>query len=147
MNLNNVYNASRNKKNILTHTQTNLKSFRKDAIVYKTKSVDEEKIKLKNILFSKNTHNYQMSQRLANQIEDLIKKTKINFKKSNGINNNSNIFYNGNDKGSKKSIIENSNISSSCRNSNKFINSNNLNVRINSEDRKEKIIRIISPKK
>ena len=86
-------------------------------------------------------------QRLANQIEDLIKKTKINFKKSNGINNNSNIFYNGNDNGSKKSIIENSNISSPCRNSNKFINSNNLNVRINSEDRKEKIIRIISPKK
>ena len=149
MNLNNVYNASRNKKNILTHTQTNLKSFRKDAIVYKTKSVDEEKIKLKNILFgiSKNTHNYQMSQRLANQIEDLIKKTKINFKHSNGMNNNSNNFYNGNEKGSKKSIIENSNISSSCRNSNKFINNANLNVRINSEDRKEKIIRIISTKK
>ena len=158
MNLNNIYNNSRNKKNMITHTQTNLKSFRKDAIVYKTKSVDEEKTKLKYILFgiNKNSNNYQMSQRLQNQIEELIKKSKISLKHSNGLNNISNNFYNGNEKLSKKSIIENSNISIpnnysgsniSCRrNSNKGINVN-LNVRTNSEERKKKIIRIISPKK
>ena len=141
---------------MITHTQTNIKSFRKEAVVYKTKSIDEEKIKLKNILFginkNKNLSNYQMSQRIASQIEELIKKSKINLKH----NNNSNNFYHGNDKGSKKSIIENSNISInnnysgsniSCRgNSNKVININ-LNNRINSDDRKERIIRIISQKK
>ncbi len=156
MNSNKIYKISRNKKNMITHTQTNLKSFRKEAVVYKTKSIDEEKIKLKNILFginkNKNLSNYQMSQRIASQIEELIKKSKINLKH----NNNSNNFYHGNDKGSKKSIIENSNISIhnnysgsniSCRgNNNKIINVN-LNIRMNSDDRKNKIIRIISPKK
>ena len=160
MNLNNIYKVSRNKKNMMVHTHTNLKSFRKDAIVYKTKSIDEEKIKLKNILFgiNKNPQNYQMNKRLVSQIEDLIKHSKISFKHvSNGISiNSSNNFYNGNEKGSKKSIIENCNTSIpinysgsniSCRgNSNKVININ-LNNRINSDDRKERIIRIISQKK
>ena len=151
MNSNKIYKISRNKKNMITHTQTNLKSFRKEAVVYKTKSIDEEKIKLKNILFginkNKKLSNYQMTQRIASQIEELIKKSKINLRHNNNFSN---------DKESKKSIIENSNISInnnysgsniSCRgNNNKIINVN-LNIRMNSDDRKNKIIRIISPKK
>ena len=160
INLNNIYNFSRNKKNMITHTQTNVKTFRKDPISHK--SVDEEKIKLKNILFNinKRDHNYQMSQRLANQIEELIKKSKISSVKYNGLNsNNDNLknlnLYNGNEKGSKKSVIENS-ISSVHNGSNKSMRGNstkpinvnlNFNMRVNSEDRKEKIIRVISPKK
>ena len=156
MNLNNKYNNSRNKKQIMTHTQTNIKSFRKEQMTQKTKSIDDQKIKLKNILFGINRkdHNYNMSQRLVSQIEELIKKSKIPYIKHH--NGNSNIiFYNGNDKGSKKSIVENSNTSThnthsgsniSCRNSSKPINVN-LNSRINSEDRKDKIIRVISNKK
>ena len=119
-------------------------------------------IKLKNILFNinKRDHNYQMSQRLANQIEELIKKSKISSVKYNGLNsNNDNLknlnLYNGNEKGSKKSVIENS-ISSVHNGSNKSMRGNstkpinvnlNFNMRVNSEDRKEKIIRVISPKK
>ena len=160
INLNNIYNFSRNKKNMITHTQTNVKTFRKDPISHK--SVDEEKIKLKNILFNinKRDHNYQMSQRLANQIEELIKKSKISSVKYNGLNsNNDNLknlnLYNGNEKGSKKSVIENS-ISSVHNGSNKSMRGNstkpinvnlNLNMRVNSEDRKEKIIRVIYTKK
>ena len=160
INLNNIYNISRNKKNMITHTQTNVKTFRKEITSHK--SVDEEKNKLKNILsnINKKDPNYQMSQRLSSQIEELIKKSKIIYvKNNNGINNNNDNlknqgFYNGNDKGSKKSIIENS--VSSMNGSNKSIRGNtskpinvnlNLNMRINSEERKDKIIRVISPKK
>ena len=151
ININQIYKSSRNKKNMITQTQTNLKSFRKDNIVYKTKSIDEEKIKLKNILFginkNKKLSNYQMTQRIASQIEELIKKSKINLRHNNNFSN---------DKESKKSIIENSNISInnnysgsniSCRgNNNKIINVN-LNIRMNSDDRKDKIIKIRSTKK
>ena len=149
INLNNIYNASRNKKNMLTHTQTNIKTFRKDILIHKTKSIDEEK-KLKNILFNnKKNHNYQMSQRLVNQIEELIKKSKSPFRKYN-INNINNNFNNH-----KKMTIDNSNssihnnhsgTSIKLNSNNKTINVN-LNMKVNSEDRREKIIRMISPKK
>ena len=143
----NVCNGSRNKKNILTHTQTNIKTFRKDIMSHKTKSLDEEKLKLKNIFFgNKKIHHYQMSQRLVNQIEEIIKKSKTPFMKYNiGINNNLN---------NHKKTIEISN--SSLHNNNSGSNMSlklgsnktiNVNMKINSEDRKEKIIKMISPKK
>ena len=143
----NVCNGSRNKKNILTHTQTNIKTFRKDIMSHKTKSLDEEKLKLKNIFFgNKKIHHYQMSQRLVNQIEEIIKKSKTPFMKYNiGINNNLN---------NHKKTIEISN--SSLHNNNSGSNMSlklgsnktiNVNMKINSEERKEKIIRMISPKK
>ena len=134
---------------MLTHTQTNIKTFRKDILIHKTKSIDEEK-KLKNILFNnKKNHNYQMSQRLVNQIEELIKKSKSPFRKYN-INNINNNFNNH-----KKMTIDNSNssihnnhsgTSIKLNSNNKTINVN-LNMKVNSEDRREKIIRMISPKK
>ena len=100
-----------------------------------------------------------MSQRLANQIEELIKQSKVcSVKYNNGINCNNDNLKNrnlNNEKGSKKSVIENS-ISSVHNGSNKSMRGNstkpinvnlNFNMRVNSEDRKEKIIRVISPKK
>ena len=148
MNLN-FSNTSRNKKEIITHTHTNnIKSFRKENI-HKTKSIDEEKIKLKKTLFgvTNKGFNYQMSQRLVKQIDRLMKKTNIPF-----IKNHSN-FYNGTEKESKKSIIENSNNSinytqnvnhMSCRNISKKLN---LNKRIKSDDKKDRKIKYISSKK
>ena len=147
MNLN-FYNNSRNKKEIITHTHTNIKSLRKENI-NKTKSIDDEKIKLKKTLFAVTNKglNYQMSQRLVNQIDRLMKKTKIPFLK-----NHSN-FYNGTEKESKKSIIENSNNSinysqnlnhMTCRNYSKKMN---LNKRIKSDDKKDRKMRYISSKK
>ena len=143
----NVCNGSRNKKNILTHTQTNIKTFRKDIMSHKTKSLDEEKLKLKNIFFgNKKIHHYQMSQRLVNQIEEIIKKSKTPFMKYNiGINNNLNVH--------RKTIeISNSSLPNNNSGSNMSLklSSNktlNVNMKINSEDRKEKIIKMISPKK
>ena len=143
----NICNGSRNKKNILTHTQTNIKTFRKEIMSHKTKSLDEEKLKLKNVFFgNKKIHHYQMSQRLVNQIEEIIKKSKTPFMKYNiGVNNNLNIH---------RKTIENSN--SSLHNNNSGSNMSlklssnktlNVNMKINSEERKEKIIRMISPKK
>ena len=143
----NVCNGSRNKKNILTHTQTNIKTFRKDIMSHKTKSLDEEKLKLKNIFFgNKKIHHYQMSQRLVNQIEEIIKKSKTPFMKYNiGVNNNLNVH--------RKTIeISNSSLPNNNSGSNMSLKLNanktiNANIKINSEEKKEKIIRMISPKK
>ena len=144
----NFYNNSRNKKEIITHTHTNIKSLRKENI-NKTKSIDDETIKLKKSLFSVTNKglNYQMSQRLVNQIDQLMKKSKITFLK-----NHSN-FYKGTEKESKKSIIENSNHSINyTQNKNHMTYRNhskkmNLNKRIKSDDKKDRKIRYISSKK
>ncbi len=142
----NICNGSRNKKNILTHTQTNIKTFRKDIISHKTKSLDEEKLKLKNIFFgSKN--NYQMSQRLFNQIEELIKKSNAPFLKYNYLNKLNIHKKTINNNHSNSSLHNNY---SGCNISIKFNSSKTINVnsmKINNEDKKEKRIRIISPKK
>ncbi len=112
-------NVSRNKKNIITHTQTNIKTYRKD-ISHKTKSIDEEKLKLKNIFFG-NKNNYQMSQRLVNQIEELIKKSKTPFLKYNNMNNLNNL--------KKKIYNNNSNSNSSVYNNH---NGTNVSIKVNS---------------
>ena len=114
---------------------------------HKTKSLDEEKLKLKNIFFgNKKIHHYQMSQRLVNQIEEIIKKSKTPFMKYNiGVNNNLNVH--------RKTIeISNSSLPNNNSGSNMSLKLNanktiNANIKINSEEKKEKIIRMISPKK
>ena len=152
--INNIYKSSRNKKQIVTHTQTNIKSFRKESLVQKTKSIDEQKIKLKNILFGINKKNHKMNHKLASQIEELIKKSKIPIINHHNSTTNNNYFNNGNEKGSKKTIIENSNSSIHNTNSGSNISSRinslkqiNINSRIYSEDRKERIIKMIFSKK
>ena len=152
--INNIYKASRNKKQIVTHTQTNIKSFRKESLIQKTKSIDDQKIKLKNILFGINKNSHKMNQKLASQIEELIKKSKIPIINHHNSTTNNMNFYNGNEKGSKKTIIENSNSSIHNTHSGNNISSRikslkqiNINSRIYSEDRKERIIKMIFSKK
>ena len=137
---------SRNKKNMINNTQTNIKTYRKDNISHKAKSIDIEKLKLKNIFFgSKN--NYQMSQRLFNQIEELIKKSNAPFLKYNYLDK-LNIHKKTINHNHSNSSLHNNH--SGCNISIKFNSSKTINVnsmKINNEDKKEKQIRIISPKK
>ena len=139
-------NISRNKKNMINNTQTNIKTYRKDNISHKAKSIDIEKLKLKNIFFgSKN--NYQMSQRLFNQIEELIKKSNAPFLKYNYLNK-LNIHKKTINNNHSNSSLHNNH--SGCNISIKFNSSKTINVnsmKINNKDKKEKRIRIISPKK
>ena len=130
-------NVSRNKKNIITHTQTNIKTYRKDSS-HKTKSIDEEKLKLKNIFFG-NKNNYQMSQRLVNQIEELIKKSKTPFLKYNNMNNLNNHkkkIYNNNSNCNSSIFNDHNGTNVSIKvNSSKTINANYM--KINSVEKKE----------
>ncbi len=95
-----------------------------------------------------------MNQKLASQIEELIKKSKIPIINHHNSTTNNMNYYNGNEKGSKKTLIENSNSSIHNTNSGSNISSRinslkqiNINSRIYSEDRKERIIKMIFSKK
>ena len=138
---------------MIIHTQTNFKTFRKEISLNNTKSIDEEKIQLKNILFNLNNkeHNYQMSQRIVNQIEDLLQKSKMSyFKYNNEVKENINKNNcNEKEKISKISINDNNNCNIKSKNGicKKHINVNlNLKMKIDHENKKEKIIKV-SPNK
>ena len=153
INIKNFHNNSRNNNNMITHTQTNFKTFRKEISLNNTKSIDEEKIQLKNILFNLNNkeHNYQMSQRIVNQIEDLLQKSKMSyFKYNNEVKENINKNNcNEKEKISKISINDNNNCNIKSKNGicKKHINVNlNLKMKIDHENKKEKIIKV-SPNK
>ena len=138
MKLNNINISSRNKKNIISQNQTNMKSLKKDHKI-STISIDEEKIsKNKNLkLDNKITHKSEINQKIVSQLDESTKRK--NFSNNNKMNNNTMSSPNLNNEKQNKKIIESLNL--------KYNNLTNRKFIINNRDKSNKIKNINSPKK
>ena len=148
MKLNNLNISSRNKKNsIVIQNETNIKSLGKEK--NNSNSIDEDKMFLKNIISNldfKKTHKTGISQKIINQLEELIKRSKFNY--HNKLNNNTMSSPNlSNDKIINKKTIEGLRYNRNNLNIKKFKPINvylNKNNKVNQKEKNEKIN---SPKK
>ena len=147
MKLNNLNISSRNKKNsIVIQNETNIKSIGKEK--NNTNSIDEDKIFLKNIISNldfKKAHKTGLSQKIINQLEELIKRSKFNY--NNKLNNNTMSSPNLSNEKINKKTIEGLRYNRNNLNIKKF---KPINVYLNKNNKinqKEKIEKINSPKK
>ena len=147
MKLNNLNISSRNKKNsIVIPNETNIKSIGKEK--NNTNSIDEDKIYLKNIISNldfKKAHKTGLSQKIINQLEELIKRSKFNY--NNKLNNNTMSSPNLSNEKINKKTIEGLRYNRNNLNIKKFKPINvylNKNNKVNQKEKNEKIN---SPKK
>ena len=147
MKLNNLNISSRNKKNsIVIPNETNIKSIGKEK--NNTNSIDEDKIYLKNIISNldfKKAHKTGLSQKIINQLEELIKRSKFNY--NNKLNNNTMSSPNLSNEKINKKTIEGLRYNRNNLNIKKF---KPINVHLNKNNKvnqKEKNEKIHSPKK
>ncbi len=147
MKLNNLNISSRNKKNsIVIPNETNIKSIVKEK--NNTNSIDEDKIYLKNIISNldfKKAHKTGLSQKIINQLEELIKRSKFNY--NNKLNNNTMSSPNLSNEKINKKTIEGLRYNRNNLNIKKFKPINvylNKNNKVNQKEKNEKIN---SPKK
>ena len=144
MKLNNLNISSRNKKNsIVIQNETNIKSILKEK--NNTNSIDEDKIILKNIISNldfKKSHKTGISQKIINQLEELIKRSKFNY--NNKLNNNTMSSPNLSNEKINKKTIEGLRHNRNNLNIKKF---KPINIYFNKINQKEKNQKINSPKK
>ena len=102
MKLNNINISSRNQKYSISQNQTNIKSLRKENKI-NTNSIDEDKINFQNILSNldyQRKYKSEISQKVINQLKQLMKKKKLSY--YNKLNNNTMSSPNVNNEKSKK---------------------------------------------